>query len=352
MKRFLPQFTVLWILLFTVELTAQGPVRPANGPAANPQAQDPRAFTNQGGMRPAVGAANEGAPEPMLPCPFPQTDPQQQQFLEQLLAEWEGQSSKIERYRCDFERWVYDPVFGPRDPREAKTYAKGKIQYAAPDKGLFKIESIKANVPAAKPGEPAQWVDKTDSEIEHWVCDGTKIFEFSYPKKQLIERMLPKELQGKAIVDGPLPFLFGAKAEKIKARYWLRVVTPADIKGEFWLEAVPKYRRDAQNFKMVHVIIDQKDFLPKALQVFDPAYDPQKRQTRTVFTFNNRDVNFSQGMQFFLGQFFQPKTPLGWKFISEPYIPEPGETAEAEKPASPQRPGASALKLIPFQQRK
>ena len=60
---------------------------------------------------------------------------------------------------------------------------------------------------------------------------------------------LPPELQGKAIVDGPLPFLFGAKAETIKARYWIRVL-PETGNGKFWLEAVPKSRQDVQNFKI------------------------------------------------------------------------------------------------------
>jgi hypothetical protein len=103
------------------------------------------------------------------------------------------------------------------------------------------------------------------------------------------------------------------------------------------------------------VIIDQTDFLPKAMQVFDPAYDPQKNQKRIVFTFNNRDVNFSQGLSFFLGQFYEPKTPLGWKFISEPYIPEQALSAAARQGNTPapnnDKPGAAALKLIPFQRK-
>ena len=71
-------------------------------------------------------------------------------------------------------------------------------------------------------------------------------------------------MQGKAIVDGPLPFLFGAKADKIKARYWLRVITPSDAKGEYWLEAWPKSRYDSANFQRVEIILDEKDYLPKA----------------------------------------------------------------------------------------
>jgi TIGR03009 family protein len=349
-------FTVLATSVAVAQVGNQPIYTPPNRQSLPPQNNPNAAAQNNGLSGLPIQFAVNGqnvAPvqEQILPCPFPPLDNQHTQVIDRLLFDWEQQSNKIERYRCDFERWEYDPIMGPQDPKEAKTYAKGKIQYASPDKGLFKIETVKVNLPPTQPGQPRQWVDKSDSQLEHWVCDGIKIFEFNYPNKKLIERTLPPELHGKAIVDGPLPFLFGAKADKIKARYWLRLVTPTDIKGEFWLEAMPKYRRDAQNFKMVHVIIDQKDFLPKALQVFDPSYDAQKRQIRTVFTFNQRDVNFSQGLQFFLGQFYQPKTPLGWKFVSEPYYPEPGQAAPAANnnvPATATRPAKSALDLIPF----
>ena len=65
----------------------------------------------------------------------------------------------------------------------------------------------------------------------------------------LTESPLPKELQGKDIVDGPLPFLFGAKAEKLKQRYYLRIITPPDVQGQVWLEAWPRFLADARNFQ-------------------------------------------------------------------------------------------------------
>jgi hypothetical protein len=47
--------------------------------------------------------------------------------------------------------------------------------------------------------------------------------------------------------------LFGAKAEKIKERYWVRAVHPPQGKEgqEYWIQAYPKRRQDAANFKMV-----------------------------------------------------------------------------------------------------
>jgi TIGR03009 family protein len=295
-----------------------------------------------------------GGAEPIIPCPFPELSPQEQQYLDQLLKAWEDHSGRIERYRCEFQRWEYDPIFGPADPNVAKTYAEGKLRYAAPDKGLFKVETVKAYTPLTKPDEKPQWVEKKDYIDEYWVCDGKRIFEFNSRKKQLIEKTLPPEMHGKAIVDGPLPFLFGAKADKIKARYWLRLVTPSDVKGEWWLEASPKFRADAQNFKAVSVIIDEQDFLPKAIQVLDPAYDAKKRPVKTVFTFNKREVNWNialSGLKFWEAEFYEPRTPLGWKKVVEQFLPEEtpsqppsaGQTPTAQRPPSPVR--------SPFKQR-
>ena len=73
--------------------------------------------------------------------------------------------------------------------------------------------------PGQQPPQPAKgdWVKQTDAIGEHWVCDGKSVFEYRHDQKQLVERPIPPQLQGKAIVDGPLPFLFGAEAAKLKA---------------------------------------------------------------------------------------------------------------------------------------
>ena len=77
-----------------------------------------------------------------------------------------------------------------------------------------------ANAAGQAPPAQAQgnWVKQENAIGEHWVCDGTSIYEYRTEQKQLVERPIPKEMQGKAIVDGPLPFLFGAEAAKLKQR--------------------------------------------------------------------------------------------------------------------------------------
>src|SRR5690606_23705514 len=113
------------------------------------------------------------------------------------------------------------------------------------------------------------------------------IFEFNYKQKQLIERELAPEMRGKAITDGPLPFVFGTKAEQLKQRYWMRDVTPTDDVGKkVWLEAWPKFQRDAANFHHAIIMLDQKTFLPSALRIVQP--DGKNTQD---YAFNNISKN-------------------------------------------------------------
>ncbi|MHB0957319.1 MAG: TIGR03009 domain-containing protein [Pirellulaceae bacterium] len=254
-------------------------------------------------------------PSPMAPTWIPLT-PVHQAYLDQILAYWEQKSSQTNRYRCTFKRWEYDPVFGPKDA--AKTFSEGVIKYAAPDKGLFRVDTMleyKAPKDAAsKPsyGPPSEQAGSYD----HWICDGTHVYQFDHRQKKLIQNVLPPEVRGQAIGKGPLPFLFNAKTEDIKQRFWLQVITPRDVKGEYWLEAVPKTQEDAANFKMIHVFIDEADYLPKAMVLFDTSYVPGSRPARTTFQFNEREVNFSilaEQLNLFHREFYEPKLPAGWK---------------------------------------
>jgi len=65
----------------------------------------------------------------------------EQQFVDQVLMMWENESSKITTYSCDFERWEYDPVFGPGEEIPL-IKSQGQLTYAKPDKGSFKINTI------------------------------------------------------------------------------------------------------------------------------------------------------------------------------------------------------------------
>ncbi len=320
-----------WVIFlgFATAAHAQAPRQGATNPQAGRQVQPGGAGgqrqLNQGqpgARQPGArqpGArqpgAQQGVPQqavPMAPKWLPLA-PAHAKFVYDILGHWEAESNKIKRYRCEFQRWEYDPVFGPGE-NTFKTYAKGVIKYSSPDKGMYKIEDLRHFKKDPMTGKATY--EKRGDMLEHWVCDGKSVFEFDYQKRQLIETELPAEMRGKAIAEGPLPFLFGAQRDDIQKRYWIRVITPEEKKknnAEYWLEAIPKTQRDAVNFRAVHIMIDGKDFLPKGMVLFS------RGQSRLTFAFDDREVNFNilhQQLNIFHREFFKPDTPSGWQKVT------------------------------------
>jgi len=209
--------------------------------------------------------------------------PAQQAKLDQLLAAWEQRNSRIKTFAASFKRWEYDDVFN------TETIAEGDLKYGAPDKGVYRVGG---------------------DQPEHWVCDGKAIFEYDSKKKQLIERPLPPELQGKAISDGPLPFIFGAETGKLKQRYFMRITTPAGAKEQVWLEAYPRYQKDAANFSKAELIFNAKTLDPYAIQIYLPS-----GKNRTVYQFYNLSIN--DPLDRIKNYFATPSTPFGWKRLVE-----------------------------------
>jgi len=291
--------------------------------------------------------ANSQASGPAAPqrAPFPPLSAKDAQYLDSVLKYWEHSSSKINVYECNFTRWQYDPVFArvinPKTGQlMAKTIASGVIKFAAPDKGLYEVEKQYQIVPPRARGEQPTYAPAGELGLEKWICDGKAVFEFDYPRKRLVERPLPANMQGRAIAEGPLPFLFGAKVDQIKRRYWVRPLPlPQGVKDEYWIEAYPKRQQDAARYKKVEVILSKSPFLPKAIHIYDVNYDPRSNPVRSSFSFENRKVNPSEILQkldvlnLFKKQFYRPDTPKGWnKVVLD--LNDPGPEQRIVSPAN------------------
>lgn len=242
----------------------------------------------------------------------------QMAHLDQVLNAWQTKSATIDTFRCAFERWEYN-AFSPKVNNQEAPLNKssGELSYSRPDKGSFQIKEIRTfrtTPPTA--GEAANapvkgdWVKDSNAIGEHWVCDGKSIFEYRHHDKQLVERPIPPQLQGQAIVDGPLPFLFGAEAEKLKARYWLRVEEHKNP-NEIFLTAKPRFLAQAADFSKVEVILDRQALLPRYMQV----HLPDRSRHMYIFDISNASVNAPFAA---LQQFFQRPTMWpGWKRVVE-----------------------------------
>jgi TIGR03009 family protein len=322
--------------------------------APQPGAQQPNTGVPQVANLPGNGTAQPAMPtagQPPLPvqAPFLLTE-QQQQFLDQLLQIWERESDKIQLFKSEFKLYEYDATWNPVDvPQRIST---GEVRYSKPDKGYYNIMAIHIATPATDPAkqndpDPRKRFEfPLSKEIgEKWICDGKAIFEFNGLKKQVIERHLPPELMGKAISDGPLPFVFGVEAEKLKKRYWLRVITPPGEQATTWIEAYPKLRADAANYQRIEIILRNQDLMPQAVQVFMPNNLPNKKVSK-VYMFDNPQANgVLAQIGNFMGIFVKPQAPLGWQWVLEDT--SGGQAGQPQQAAAPAEQKPSALGM-PF----
>jgi TIGR03009 family protein len=241
-------------------------------------------------------------------APFPQLSAEQQAALDRLLAAWEARNAAVTTWSCTFYKWEYN-AWSPADTsgeRLAFSESAGEIKYAAPDKGMYRVkESKQWN------GETRRYEPRVGEVGEHWVCNGASIYEFRHTERQLRETRLPPEMQGKAISDGPLPFVFGAKADTLRKRYAMRLVTPPGVTDQIWLEALPRMQADAANFSKVELILQARDLMPFAMQIFKPG-----GQDRDVYQFDPRTSLIDKGLDM-IRDFSKPVTPLGYTFILE-----------------------------------
>ena len=250
----------------------------------------------------------------------------EQAFLDQVLGQWETQSGKIETFNCDFTQFVYDPVFGPGNDEMGQPIAKsegyGAVSFQKPDKGSFHVKELLTWDAAQK-----KRVANSNLIGEHWVCDGEKVYEYRSKEKQLVETPIPPQMQGQNIADGPLPFLFGAKADTLKERYWLRV-DPRAPEGSIWLAAMPKRQQDAANYRLVELMLDSSKMLPSAMRVTAPD------SSQTTYTFKLAEASINSRVTAFWNKLFQaPGTPMGWTRVVEQPQMAPAAQAQAQPPA-------------------
>ncbi len=311
----------------------QYPVRQAGGTEPLPQQGAQRQPASQQGV-PQQTAPQQAAPQqgqqvvvPLAPAePFVLTA-EQQRLLDGILKKWEQESGTVNTFSCTFGRWEVNETFGPPENNYLYSEAYGEIKYSSPDHGVYLVNKQTEWDPAKK-----AYIPRTEG-LDHWVCNGKSIFEFNYKQKQLIERELAPEMQGKAITDGPLPFVFGTKADQLKQRYWMRDVTePSEVGKAVRLEAWPKFQRDAANFHHVIIMLDQKTFLPSALRIVQP--DGKNTQD---YAFNN--ISKNNPLAVIMSAFDAPRKPLTWTKV---VIPAGGDqpTPAAQPPAQAQQPRA------------
>ena len=217
----------------------------------------------------------------------------------------------MKTFECNFTRFDWDPVWRADRPMHV---VQGELKYAVPDKGMLRVKGelvdFRWDKGVAKGG---RFVD--GQMAERWICNGSSIFEYNFQKKQLIEHRLPPDVKGTAISNSPLPFLFGVKADKLRQRYFLRVVTPNGVQDQVWLETYPRYQADAANFRKATLILTLGDMQPSAIEIVLP-----NGRSSTVYQFHDVGMNVRNLLDLrrvFENNWHSARTPAGWTRVVE-----------------------------------
>jgi TIGR03009 family protein len=249
--------------------------------------------------------------------------------LEQVLKDWERNTSLFKKLSGEFVVFKYDPIF------EVEKRAEGKFVHEAPDKGNYE----RLDVPIG-PKEKSKKIGKDgktpymlESDTpERWVCTGKEVIKINVKEKTYEKMAIPPEAQGQNIIEGPLPFLFGMKADQAKKRYKMKLKKKTET--EIWLEVIPRTTKDSDNWSRATVIIDAVKFVPTAVKTFDST------DAETVHIFRNVEINKNR---IFEGNPFKPSL-FGYKPVANGDKPASNPGERLTPPSNPKQSSNPAKK--------
>ena len=200
--------------------------------------------------------------------------------LKHILKNWEKAGDFTKKMEGKHYRYIFDKVF------KVQKIAQGEFYYEAPDKGRIDLNTPKG----IKEGQILErngikYTVKKDSP-ERWICDGTQVFVIDEERKEFQRIPIPVENRGRNIVDGPLPFLFGLSMEKMLMRYNIMLFRKEQggqhdyQAGVIHLKVKPLWKQDAANWHEAEVMLNSKDYLPKAIRLKHPGGNSE-----TVYVF-------------------------------------------------------------------
>ncbi|MBQ9371680.1 MAG: hypothetical protein IJU03_05770 [Thermoguttaceae bacterium] len=264
---------------------AQQPVGPQpTGPQvqipANSTSQSAEASAPQGGY-----VASENVSSAILPPP-PDYKPteEEQAKLDEFLKKWEEFGKGIKRISCDVHMCEYDDVLQQQDKSRPIVHTWGQFRYISPNKLMYHIRGEFVYT-AGK--EKPEWKESQNE----WkiVLNSKELVQYDYKNKKVVVYPIVDEEQDMDLTmdNGQFPLFFVAKANVLKSRFYMQIVTPPKYqKNQVWIMAFPRYARDSQQFQSITVILDLKNLQPSHMRKIGV-----NGKSKTDLAFENVAVN-------------------------------------------------------------
>jgi TIGR03009 family protein len=202
--------------------------------------------------------------------PRPAADPQPPSMtMSQLLADWEGQSAKLNTLELAIYRIDKDAQWGDEE------HYLGRAAFKNPQLAFLDFRKVKMQEQAdPKDKTKKQFVPlKKNNQIvsipfETIVCTGEEVWQYRYDVKQIFIFPLDKDQRKRALDQGPLPFLFNMKAADAQQRY--KMTLKGQDKTTYLVEINPRLEQDQETFSTAWVYLNKEYLLPTRIFLRDP----------------------------------------------------------------------------------
>jgi TIGR03009 family protein len=224
-------------------------------PISTPQGYPPRVNPIPANANPAMARAvpiNQVVPFVLSPA--------EQQELDTFLIRWERYSTGIKRYDVDFNLFIYNAAIPGADPNKPHKVGFGYFKYIAnPRRFVYVVEG------EWQGGKPVKRDGDKNPQIfaEKVIIDEKSVSKYDYNSKTVHQINVPPELIGKGIADSPLPLIFGAKADELKRRFSMLVVSQGE---RIHLYARPLLIEDQQEFKELEILLHTQNLTAQGLK--------------------------------------------------------------------------------------
>jgi hypothetical protein len=265
------------------------------------------------------------SPPPAAPVKQPEWYPlnsEDAKRVEEVLAAWRASRTRGDQLRCQFRKWEFDPVFGPKDPAVPYVYTTGEFRWDAPDVWMWKGTSARK---AVVNGSKIEWVDVA---LFNWARNKDTFYELDYRRKTRTELHFPADSAGNPqirflgfiVATLPQTDLFRLDPAGLQDRFWIRPMTPTEGRTDRWLELVPKKDADAKQFSSLLLAISESDWDICAMDIRAPNYSAETYSVRTSVEFLKRTRPTAKTS--FLNDYL---SPAGWRSVVEDYRILPGK---------------------------
>ncbi|MBR2693064.1 MAG: hypothetical protein IKE69_02515 [Thermoguttaceae bacterium] len=288
--------------------SAPTPVRVAQ--ESSPQGAAPAAGRRENAVPPArlydadahSGLLPENANDGILPPPEDfRISPQEAALLDQFLAKWEEFGKNIKKVACNVtSKEQGGGLYGEdRDVPLSHTY--GEFKFIAPNKLLYHVIGEFVYEKDEKGQRKPEY--KKGLDEKKFVLDGKSLTEYDYKNRVALVTPIPEDQQNKDLtMDGPIPIFFIAKADNLKRRFYMKLITkPEKQDSEVWIEAWPRQQSDAQSFQRIIITLRLSDLQPYYMRQY---HSNGKSYTELWFS----DISINKGLWT-----IEPKVDFGWK---------------------------------------